>query len=404
MIEWLKEKGCGEAKVQYKLRDWIFSRQRYWGEPIPIIHMEDGTMRTVDTSDLPLGLPATDNYKPHFDGESPLANCEDWLNVEIDGVKGKRETNTMPQWAGSCWYYMRYLDPHNDEALADKALLDHWLPVDLYVGGTEHAVLHLLYSRFWHKVLYDAGVVSSKEPFQKLFHQGIILGEDGSKMSKSRGNVVNPDELIQSHGADALRLYEMFMGPLEASLPWSSDGVTGSKKWLDRVYRMAMDENMVTEDAVPELDYSYNFMVKKVTNDIETLDFNTGISQMMIFVNDCYKQGKINKDMLIGLIKILSCFAPHMGEELYSRITGEESLKNAVWPTYNEDALKLDTVEIAVQISGKIKLKLDVPGGMDQKGLEDYCLSLPEVQELIEGKDVVKIIAVPGRLLNIVVK
>ena len=239
MIAWLEEHHCGSAKVQYKLRDWLFSRQRYWGEPIPIIHMEDGTMRTVDESDLPLELPVTSNYKPSQDGESPLAHCEDWLNVEIDGVKGKRETNTMPQWAGSCWYYIRYLDPHNNEAIADKALMDHWLPVDLYVGGAEHAVLHLLYSRFWHKVLFDCGIVSSPEPFQKLFHQGMILGENGVKMSKSLGNVVNPDELVQSHGADALRVYEMFMGPLEASLPWSAKGMDGARKWLERVWRLA---------------------------------------------------------------------------------------------------------------------------------------------------------------------
>ncbi|MBR3344126.1 MAG: leucine--tRNA ligase, partial [Solobacterium sp.] len=322
MIAWLEEHHCGSAKVQYKLRDWLFSRQRYWGEPIPIIHMEDGTMRTVDESDLPLELPATSNYKPSQDGESPLAHCEDWLNVEIDGMKGKRETNTMPQWAGSCWYYIRYLDPHNNDAIADKALMDHWLPVDLYVGGAEHAVLHLLYSRFWHKVLFDCGIVSTPEPFQKLFHQGMILGENGVKMSKSLGNVVNPDELVQSHGADALRVYEMFMGPLEASLPWSAKGMDGARKWLERVWRLAEDEKMITDEATPELNYSYNFMVKKVTTDIETLNFNTAISQMMIFVNDCYKLGKVNKDMLVNFIRMLSAFAPHMCEEINSRLTG----------------------------------------------------------------------------------
>ena len=404
MISWLEERNLGGKKVQYKLRDWLFSRQRYWGEPMPIIHMEDGTMRTVNEADLPLELPVTDNYKPSGDGESPLANCTDWLDVEIDGVKGKRETNTMPQWAGSCWYYMRYLDPHNDEALADKKLLSHWLPVDLYVGGAEHAVLHLLYSRFWHKVLFDCGVVDTDEPFKKLFHQGMILGHDGQKMSKSRGNVVNPDELIVSHGADALRVYEMFMGPLEASLPWSDEGMTGSKKWLDRVFRMATDENMITSEATPELDYTYNYLVKKVTNDIETLNFNTAISQMMIFVNDVYKLGKVNKDMLVSFVKMLSCFAPHLGEELYNQLTGEETLAYAPWPTYEEEKLKLDTVEIVVQINGKVKSKLDIPGNMTKEEMEKEIIPRDDVQALLEGKEILKIIAVPGRLINIVVK
>ena len=404
MADWLQENKVGNRKIQYKLRDWLFSRQRYWGEPIPVIHMEDGTMRTVDEKDLPLELPVTENYKPSGDGESPLANCIDWINVEIDGVKGKRETNTMPQWAGSCWYYMRYLDPHNQNEIVDKKLLDHWLPVDLYVGGAEHAVLHLLYSRFWHKVLYDCGVVSTDEPFKKLFHQGMILGNDGQKMSKSRGNVVNPDELIQSHGADAVRLYEMFMGPLEASLPWSADGMTGSKKWLDRVFRMVVNPDMVTEEATPELDYSYNYTVKKVTNDIETLNFNTAISQMMIFVNDCYKLGKVNKDMLISFVKMLSCFAPHLGEELYNFLTGEDSITYSPWPTYDEDKLKLDMVEIVVQINGKVKSKFDVPGNLSKEELENYVMNMDEVKELVEDKSIAKIIAVPGRLVNIVVK
>lgn len=404
MADWLKENHVGDRKIQYKLRDWLFSRQRYWGEPIPVIHMEDGTMRTVSESDLPLELPATDNYKPSGDGESPLANCDDWLTVEIDGMKGKRETNTMPQWAGSCWYYMRYLDPHNDQALADKKLLDHWLPVDLYVGGAEHAVLHLLYSRFWHKVLYDCGVVSTDEPFKKLFHQGMILGDDGQKMSKSRGNVVNPDELILSHGADAVRLYEMFMGPLEASLPWSADGMTGAKKWLDRVYRMITNPEMITEELTPELDYVYNYTVKKVTNDIETLNFNTAISQMMIFVNDAYKLGKVNKDMAISIVKMLSCFAPHLGEELYSILTGEEGISYKTWPTYDESKLKLDTVEIVVQINGKVKSKMNIPGNMSKADMEAFVMESQDVKELLEGKSIAKVIAVPGRLVNIVVK
>ena len=404
MIAWLTEKGLGSKKIQYKLRDWLFSRQRYWGEPIPIVHMEDGTMRALSESDLPLELPVTENYKPSGDGESPLAHCTDWLNVEIDGVKGKRETNTMPQWAGSCWYYMRYLDPHNDKALADKKLLDHWLPVDLYVGGAEHAVLHLLYSRFWHMVLYDCGVVSSPEPFQKLFHQGMILGENGVKMSKSLGNVVNPDDLIASHGADALRLYEMFMGPLEASLPWSAQGMNGAKKWLDRVFRMVTDDGMVTEEATPELAYSYNFMVKKVTSDIETLNFNTAISQMMIFVNDVYKLGRVNKGMLVNFVRMLSCFAPHLGEELHQMLTGEDTLAYAEWPSFDEAALKLDTVEIVVQINGKVRARMDVPGNLTREALTDLVMEDGQVKELLAGKEPVKVIAVPGKLINIVVR
>lgn len=404
MCQWLSDNGVGGKKIQYKLRDWLFSRQRYWGEPIPIIHMEDGTMRTVDICDLPLELPATENYKPSGDGESPLANCTDWLNVEIDGVKGKRETNTMPQWAGSCWYYMRYLDPHNSDALADKKLLDHWLPVDLYVGGAEHAVLHLLYARFWHKVLFDCGVVSSEEPFKKLFHQGMILGNDGQKMSKSRGNVVNPEDVTEKYGYDALRLYEMFMGPLEASLPWSDEGLNGVKKWLDRVERMILSKDMVTEEATPDLEYSYNYMIKKVTNDIETLNFNTAISQMMIFVNDVYKSGKVNKEMAVNFVKVLSTFAPHLGEELHQILTGEETLAYLPWPTYNEDALKLDTVEIVVQINGKVKEKRNIPGNMTKEEMENMVKEDESIKALAEDKTIVKIIAVPGRLINIVVK
>ena len=404
MIAWLEEHHCGNAKIQYKLRDWLFSRQRYWGEPIPIIHMEDGTMRTVDECDLPLELPATDNYQPSPDGESPLANCTDWLNVEIDGMKGKRETNTMPQWAGSCWYYIRYLDPHNNTAIADKELMDHWLPVDLYIGGAEHAVLHLLYSRFWHKVLYDAGVVSSKEPFQKLFHQGMILGENGVKMSKSLGNVVNPDELVVSHGADALRLYEMFMGPLEASLPWSAKGMDGARKWLERVYRLALSD-MVVDEATPELDYTFNYTVKKVTNDIETLNFNTAVSQMMIFVNDCYKLGKVNKEMMIDFIKMVSCYAPHLGEELFSTLTGKEtSIAYEPWPVFDEAKLVVASVEIAVQVNGKLRGKFEIEKDADPKVMEEKALALESVKSYTEGKTIRKVIAIPNKIVNIVVK
>ena len=402
MIDWLQEHKCGSGRVQYKLRDWLFSRQRYWGEPIPIIHMEDGTMRTVAVDDLPLELPATPDYAPSPDGESPLAHCTDWLNVEIDGMKGKRETNTMPQWAGSCWYYIRYIDPHNNDSIGEKKLLDHWLPVDLYIGGAEHAVLHLLYARFWHKVLYDCGVIDSDEPFKKLFHQGMILGENGVKMSKSLGNVVNPDELIASHGADALRLYEMFMGPLEASLPWSTKGMDGARKWLDRVWRMVTEENMVTDEETPELDFSYNFMIRKVTNDIETLNFNTAISQMMIFVNDCYKNGKINRKMAVGLVQALSCFAPHLGEEMYHILTGEDTVTYSQWPAYDESKLAEQKVTIAVQVNGKVRGKFEIEKDADKETVEKTAFELDSVKPHVEGKTVRKVIVVPNKIVNIV--
>lgn len=315
MNNWLLEKGVGEFKVTYKLRDWLFSRQRYWGEPIPIIHTHDGKMRSLSQDELPLTLPEVDNYRPSGQEVSPLANNPDWLNTP----DGKRETNTMPQWAGSCWYYMRYLDPHNDECLADPEILEHWLPVDLYIGGAEHAVLHLLYARFWHKFLYDLGLVKTKEPFVRLFHQGMILGENNEKMSKSKGNVINPDDLVASHGADALRVYEMFMGPLEASLPWTDSGIDGTKKWLDRVWRL-YEQKPLTKTNNKELDYVYHYTVQKVTHDIDSLDLNTAISQMMIFVNEAYKQEELFEDYALGFIKMFSVFAPHMGEELWEKV------------------------------------------------------------------------------------
>lgn len=405
MISWLEEHHCGNAQVAYKLRDWLFSRQRYWGEPIPIIHMEDGTIRTVMMNDLPLELPVVENYLPSEDGESPLAHAGSWLDVEIDGVKGHRETNTMPQWAGSCWYYIRYIDPHNNEAIADRKLMEHWLPVDLYVGGAEHAVLHLLYARFWHKFLYDIGVVPSKEPFQKLYHQGMILGENGVKMSKSMGNVINPDDLVESHGADALRVYEMFMGPLDASLPWSTKGMDGARKWLDRVHRLVTDSSMIVEAATPELDYSYNFMVKKVTNDIETLNFNTGISQMMIFVNDCYKNGKVNRDMIMNFVQIFSCFAPHLGEELFAVLSGkEESIAYRPWPVYDESKLVKSATTIAVQVNGKMRGKFEASIDATKEELEKMALNLDSVKAQTEGKTIAKVIVVPGKIVNIVAK
>lgn len=403
MIQWLEENKVGEAKVTYKLRDWLFSRQRYWGEPIPIVHMEDGTMRTVDVDELPLELPATTNFKPSDTGESPLAHCTDWLSVEIDGVKGTRETNTMPQWAGSCWYYIRYIDPKNDKAIGDPKLLEHWLPVDLYVGGAEHAVLHLLYARFWHKVLYDCGVVKSKEPFQKLFHQGMILGSNGEKMSKSRGNVINPDEIVASHGADALRVYEMFMGPLEAALPWSTTGLDGTRKWLERVNRFYTEVAEFTEENDHRLDRVYHATVKKVTNDIDTLNFNTAISQMMIFINECYKTKTIYRPYAIGFLKMFACFAPHLGEELWATIFDQkDSITYEPWPTYDEAMLVDKTVTIVVQVNGKVRGKFEAAADAEEAKIQEQALQLENVQHQLEGKTVRKVIVVKGKVVNIV--
>ena len=416
VIEFLEENKVGRSKVTYKLRDWLFSRQRYWGEPIPIIHWEDGTMTTVPDSELPLLLPETDNIKPSGTGESPLANIEEWLNV-VDpetGKKGKRETNTMPQWAGSCWYYLRYIDPHNDKMFADPEKLKYWLPIDVYIGGAEHAVLHLLYARFWHKVLYDLGLVPSREPFQKLFNQGMILaeGKDGrpEKMSKSKGNVVNPDDIIVSHGADTLRVYEMFMGPLDASIAWSENGLDGSRRFLDRVYRLFVDEetgkvnDKVLDKDNAELEVSYNYTVKKVSEDIEILGFNTAISQLMVFVNDCYKAEYIPRKYALGFIQLLAPFAPHLAEEMWEIYGNTESVSYVAWPTFDETKLVSDTVEIVVQLMGKVKTKLDVKKDLTSAELEQIVLADEEVKALIEGKQVIKVIVVPGRLVNIVAK
>ncbi len=406
-IAWLEEKGIGTKKVTYRLRDWLFSRQRYWGEPIPVIHWEDGTMTTVPASELPLVLPKTTEIKPSGTGESPLANIEEWVNV-VDpetGKKGRRETNTMPQWAGSCWYYLRYIDPTNEEYLAAPEKLDEWLPVDMYIGGAEHAVLHLLYARFWHKFLYDIGVVPTKEPFQKLFNQGMILGENNEKMSKSKGNVVNPDDIVESHGADTLRLYEMFMGPLEASIAWSTTGLDGSRRFLDRIWRLFITEDGTVSEKVQatadaSLDKTYHQTVKKVTEDYEGLRFNTAISQLMVFINDAYKAEAISKDYVEGFIKLLSPIAPHLAEELWNKLGYSESISYAAWPTFDESKLVDNEVEIVVQVNGKVRSKLMVPREATRDELEK--LGLEEVASQIEGKTVRKVIAVPGKLVNIV--
>ncbi|KFE42361.1 leucyl-tRNA ligase [Staphylococcus agnetis] len=410
-IALLEAKGLGEKKVNYKLRDWLFSRQRYWGEPIPIIHWEDGSITTVPESELPLLLPKTDEIKPSGTGESPLANIESFVNV-VDpetGMKGRRETNTMPQWAGSCWYYLRYIDPKNDQMLADPEKLKHWLPVDLYIGGVEHAVLHLLYARFWHKVLYDIGVVPTKEPFQKLFNQGMILGEGNEKMSKSKGNVVNPDDIVASHGADTLRLYEMFMGPLDASIAWSENGLDGSRRFLDRIWRLLVTDQhqlstKVVSEETPELQKSYHQTVKKVTEDFETLNFNTAISQLMVFINDCYKADKINKSYIEGFVKMLAPIAPHLGEELWSILGHESTITYQPWPSYDEQLLEGDMVEIVVQVNGKVRAKLEISKNATKEEMEQIALDNENIKGAIEGKEIKKVIAVPQKLVNIVAK
>nr|WP_232796306.1 leucine--tRNA ligase [Staphylococcus canis] len=410
-IELLESKNIGEKKVNYKLRDWLFSRQRYWGEPIPIIHWEDGSMTTVPESELPVLLPKTDHIRPSGSGESPLANIDSFINV-VDpetGMKGRRETNTMPQWAGSCWYYLRYIDPKNDQMLADPEKLKHWLPVDLYIGGVEHAVLHLLYARFWHKVLYDLGVVPTKEPFQKLFNQGMILGEGNEKMSKSKGNVVNPDDIIHSHGADTLRLYEMFMGPLDASIAWSENGLDGSRRFLDRIWRLFVTEDgklsdKVTESDTPDLQKVYHQTVQKVTDDFETLNFNTAISQLMVFINECYKVEQINKSYVEGFVKMLSPIAPHIGEELWSILGHEGTITYQPWPSYDESLLVDDVVEIVVQVNGKVRAKLEVPKDASKEEMESLAKSNENVQNALEGKEIKKVIVVPQKLVNIVAK
>ncbi|KAA9234508.1 MULTISPECIES: leucine--tRNA ligase [Aerococcus] len=410
-IEILEDKGAGQAKTSYRLRDWVFSRQRYWGEPIPVIHWEDGTTTAVPEADLPVLLPEGKDIKPSGTGESPLANFDDWLNVydEKTGLHGKRETNTMPQWAGSSWYFIRFCDPKNKEALISQEAADYWMNVDLYIGGAEHAVLHLLYARFWNMFLYDLGVVPTEEPFQKLFNQGMILGEGHEKMSKSKGNVVNPDDIVERYGADTLRLYEMFMGPLDASIAWSEDGLAGARRFLERVWRLFIDSDDQLRDRITtidtgELDKVYNQTVKKVTEDLEKLHFNTAISQMMVFVNEANKAESIPYDYAKGFVQLLAPIAPHLGEELWQRLTGEAGISYVPWPSYDESQLVEESIEIVVQVNGKIKERLQVASGLSQEELSQAAKDSDKVQAAIAGKDVVKVIAVPDKLVNIVVK
>jgi len=409
MIKYLEDNNLGKRKVNYKLRDWIFSRQRYWGEPFPVIFYEDGSIEILPLEKLPLELPKLEKITPSKVGESPLANATDWLYVvREDGVKGRRETNTMPQWAGSCWYYIGYILRENGEYLdlTDPKVqekINYWLPVDLYIGGTEHAVLHLLYARFWHKVLYDCGVVKTKEPFRKLFNQGMILGEDGEKMSKSRGNVVNPDDVVRDYGADTLRLYEMFMGPLEATKPWTTSGVEGPRRFLERVYRLYTEvANIVDENKA--LEKIYHQTVKKVTQDYENLRFNTAISQMMTFVNECYKNPNIPFKYLEGFLKLLNPIAPHLTEELYQNVLNfTTSIAYSKWPEYDESILVEDKVTVVIQVNGKVRDKVEVEKDLDNATLESIVLNSEKVKGFIEGKEVKKVIIVPNKIVNIVV-
>ena len=435
--EWLEARGIGKFTVNYKLRDWLFSRQRYWGEPFPVIHMEDGSIRLVDESELPLALPELADFKPSGSGESPLAKAGDWINYTdpVTGMKGRRETNTMPQWAGSCWYYLRYIDPHNALAAFDKAKEKYWMPVDLYVGGAEHAVLHLLYSRFWHKVLYDLGYVSTKEPFTKLINQGMILGlsykdsrgalvpndqveitADGpahkqsgekliefpAKMSKSLKNVVNPDDVISEYGADSMRLYEMFMGPLEATKPWNTNGVEGVYRFLKRVWRLIAESKIVDEPCSREQQRMLHYTIKKITDDLDTFGFNTAISQMMIFVNEFSKQEALPREAAETFVKLLAPFAPHIGEELWRELGHQDTTAYITWPEYDPELIKADEIEIAVQFMGKPRVRLMIPADSTIEQMEKIALGSEQVQQLLDGKTVRKVVCVPGRLVNIV--
>ena len=410
MTSWLEAEGKGQGKVTYRLRDWLFSRQRYWGEPIPILHLEDGTMKPVSESELPLLLPDVDQITPSGTGESPLAVVTDWVET-VDpetGMKARRETNTMPQWAGSCWYYLRFIDPHNSEELCSKEKQEQWLPVDLYIGGAEHAVLHLLYARFWHKVLYDLGVVSTKEPFQKLVNQGMILGMNNEKMSKSRGNVINPDDIVGEYGADTLRMYEMFMGPLEATKPWNTNGVEGSYRFLSRVWRLFIAEDGSVTSKLTDGEGSDAFKrvwhrtIKKVTEDFEHLRFNTAISQLMIFVNEAYKAEELPKDAMKQFLQMLSPLAPHIAEELWNRMGGEETISYTSWPQFDEAWTVDQEVEIAIQVNGKIVERISIAAGLDEAEMERIAKEQPKVQDAIGSKTIRKVIAVKGKLVNIV--
>ena len=401
MIDWLEENNLGTKHINYRLREWIFARQRYWGEPIPIIHLENG--QDILETNLPLVLPELEDYSPSKDGASPLEKATDWVNVEVNGIKGKRETSTMPGSAGSSWYFLRYIDPHNDKEIADKKLIEHWMPVDLYIGGPEHAVGHLLYSRMWNHYLHEKGIVNVAEPFQKLFHQGMILGSNNEKMSKSRGNVVNPDDIINEYGADTLRLYEMFMGPLEMSKPWSEQGVAGAHRFIERVYRLYTEGNIKDEEN-KNLEKIYHQTVKKVTQDYETLNFNTAISQIMIFVNAVYKEEIFPLEYANNLLKLLNPVIPFITEELWNRLGHNDTIAYETWPTYDEEKTKEEMFEMVVQVNGKVRGKISVSMDTPKEEMESLAKELENVKRHIENKEIVKVITVPKKLVNIVIK
>ncbi len=412
IVNLLVEKGAGRIKVNYKLRDWIFSRQRYWGEPIPVVH-EDGNeykIHALDFKDLPLVLPELDDYTPAGDGKPPLAKAKEWLNVDWNGIPCHRETNTMPQWAGSCWYYARYIDPTNENEIGDPKLLEHWLPVDLYVGGAEHAVLHLLYARFWHRFLYDMGIFKCPEPFKKLRHQGIILGADGEKMSKSRGNTVSPDEVINEYGADALRLYELFKGPLDQGLPWNPNGPSGARKFIERIYRLYVDDSLRsrwTKDDYAPLDTIYNQTIEKVTHDFEDLHFNTAIASLMVLVNEFYRAERLPVSMLEGLAKMIAPICPHLGEEIWSLMEHKDLIDFEAWPKADSSKSQANEVIYAVEVNGKVRAKVPFKVNATKEELEEFkksCYEIETVKKFTEGKTIVKTIVVPNKIVNIVVK
>ncbi|MCR4794625.1 MULTISPECIES: leucine--tRNA ligase [Ruminococcus] len=400
----LEKMGRAKRTVNYHFREWIFARQRYWGEPVPVVHGEDGQIHVLEDEELPLVLPELDDYKGK-NGKAPLENATEWKKYDKNGIKGTRETSTMPGSAGSSWYYFRYIDPHNDKEFANQELLKHWMPVDLYIGGPEHAVGHLMYSRIWNRYLYDKGLAPTKEPFKKLVHQGMILGENGIKMGKRFPEfVVNPSDIVRDYGADTLRLYEMFMGPLEVSKPWSKSGVEGAKRFVQRVWNFFTEAENLTDDNDGALTKVYHQTVKKVTDDFEKLAFNTAISQMMIFVNAVYKNGKCPREYAEGLIKMLSCITPHMGEEIWSIMGHNDTIAYESWPVYDEELCKEDTIEIVVQVNGKLKAKLNIEVDADKDSVMEMAMSDEKVKEAVDGKNILKQIYVPNKLVNIVAK
>lgn len=404
MINWLEKNKIGTKKINYKLREWIFARQRYWGEPIPVVFTEDNKIHVLADEDLPLVLPELEDYAPSKTGASPLDKATDWLNTTFEGEKATRETSTMPGSAGSSWYFLRYIDPHNENAIADPELLKHWMPVDLYVGGPEHAVGHLLYSRFWNNYLYNKGIVPTKEPFQKLRHQGMILGTNGEKMSKSKGNVINPDDMVKEYGADALRLYEMFMGPIDAAKPWDITGIEGTKKFLDRIWRLYVESGKISNNHNSNLDKIYNYTVKKVTNDYENMYFNTAISQMMIFINAVYKEETLPIEYAEGFLKLLNPVAPHITEELWNRLNHNKTIAYEKWPEYDESKITENEIEIPVQINGKVKETITIPVDLEEGKVKEIVHENGNIANLTNGKTIVKEIYVKNKIYNIVIK